>query len=229
MNVLAIDSSNLVMGVAAVNDNKVLGEHMTNVKKNHSVRLMPAIEQLLNDLDLAPADIDRIAVAMGPGSYTGVRIGVTIAKMMAWTLNKELVGVSSLEIVAQNGRYFDGLIAPFFDARRGQVYAGLYKSERGIVSSAQADRLVVLKDWLGALAKLDRPVLFLSGDMGIHRETIRQMPRAVFAEMTMNVPRAAELGRLGLKKRPVADIHHFVPTYLRLAEAEAKWLAKQER
>lgn len=229
MNILAIDSSNLVMGVAVVNENKVLGEHLTNVKKNHSVRLMPAIAQLLQDLELVPADIDRIAVAMGPGSYTGVRIGVTIAKMMAWTLNKELVGVSSLEIVAQNGRYFNGLIAPFFDARRGQVYAGLYKSERGIVSCVEPDRLVMLKDWLSALAKLDQPVLFLSGDMGIHGATIRQLPRAVFTEMTMNVPRPAELGQIGLKNQPVSDIHHFVPTYLRLAEAEAKWLAKQER
>ncbi|TGA96216.1 tRNA (adenosine(37)-N6)-threonylcarbamoyltransferase complex dimerization subunit type 1 TsaB [Sporolactobacillus shoreae] len=229
MNILAIDSSNLVMGVAVASGDRVLGELMTNNKKNHSERLMPAIAQLLDHAGVKPEELDRIAVAQGPGSYTGLRIGVTIAKMMAWTLQKELVGVSSLEIVAQNGRYFNGLIAPFFDARRGQVFAGLYKSRDNQVVPESPDRLLMMDDWLAELEKKNRPVLFLSNDMGKWVERLKSLPGAAFGSASQNIPKASELARLGAEKSPTEDIHHFLPTYLRLAEAEAKWKAKQGR
>ncbi|RYM05220.1 tRNA (adenosine(37)-N6)-threonylcarbamoyltransferase complex dimerization subunit type 1 TsaB [Sporolactobacillus sp. THM7-7] len=229
MNILAIDSSNLVMGVAVVSESRVLGELMTNVKKNHSVRLMPAIAQLMKDVGLTPGDLDRIAVAKGPGSYTGLRIGVSTAKTMAWTLRKELVGVSSLEVVAQNGRYFDGYIAPFFDARRGQVFSGLYTYRDGKIVTVTHDRLVLMKNWLPELASLGKPVLFLSNDLAKWREDLSALPKAVFGGGPQHIPRASELARLGREKDPVPDVHHFLPTYLRLAEAEAKWLARQEQ
>ncbi|SFG99538.1 tRNA (adenosine(37)-N6)-threonylcarbamoyltransferase complex dimerization subunit type 1 TsaB [Sporolactobacillus nakayamae] len=229
MNVLAIDSSNLVMGVAVTTGRKVLGELTTNSRKNHSERLMPAIAQILNAVGLKPADLDRIVVAEGPGSYTGLRIGTTIAKMMAWTLKKELVGVSSLEVVAQNGRGFDGYIAPFFDARRGQVFAGLYENKGREIVRTAPDQLLMIKDWITELRKLDKPVLFLSNDMEKWCDLLCSESYATLGESTQNVPRAAELARIGAQKEPVSDIHHFLPVYLRLAEAEAKWLAKQER
>lgn len=231
MNVLAIDSSNLVMGVAVANEYQTLGELTTNLKKNHSVRLMPAIEQLMNDVDMMPNELDRIAVAMGPGSYTGVRIGVTIAKTLAWTLKKDLVGISSLEILAQNGRYFDGYIIPFFDARRGQVYTGLYRSEKGIVKGVEEDRLTLLDDWLNKLIGLGEPLLFLGNDFEKHEEMIKNRcgSTAVLCHPTLNNPRPSELAYLGSKRDPVTNIHQFVPQYLQLAEAEAKWLANQER
>ena len=86
---------------------------------------MPAIEEIFTKVGMTPTEIDAIAVSEGPGSYTGVRIGVTIAKTLAWTLKKPLVGVSSLKAIAANGLFFDGLICPIVDARRGNVYAGL--------------------------------------------------------------------------------------------------------
>lgn len=229
MNVLAIDSSNLVMGVAVASDGRVVGELMTNNKKNHSERLMPAIAQLLEDAGIQPEEIDRIAVAQGPGSYTGLRIGVTIAKMMAWTLKKELVGVSSLEIVAQNGIYFDGLVVPFFDARRGQVFTGVYKNRKNQVISVVRDKLLLMENWIEELKETNQPVLFLSNDIEKWAERLKSIPNAVFGTPAQNIPRPSELARLGVEKLPAADIHHFLPTYLRLAEAEAKWQAKQER
>lgn len=229
MKILAIDSSNLVMGVAVASGQKVLGEIMTNSKKNHSERLMPAVSQLMKDTGLFPEELDRIAVAQGPGSYTGLRIGVTIAKMMAWTLKKELVGVSSLEIVAQNGRYFNGLIAPFFDARRGQVFAGLYRSRGSEIVQVTPDRLLLMKNWLAELAELDQPILFLSNDMDQWAETLSHFSGAVLGNVAQNIPHPGELARLGAAREPVAEIHHFLPTYLRLAEAEAKWLDRQRR
>ncbi|MCQ2010415.1 MAG: tRNA (adenosine(37)-N6)-threonylcarbamoyltransferase complex dimerization subunit type 1 TsaB [Sporolactobacillus sp.] len=229
MNVLAIDSSNLVMGVAVTTEQKVLGELTTNSRKNHSERLMPAIAQMIKAAGLEPADIDRIVVAEGPGSYTGLRIGATIAKMLAWTLKKELVGVSSLEVVAQNGRGFEGYIAPFFDARRGQVFAGLYEEKNGEIVSVVPDQLVMINDWISELRKLGKPILFLSNDLDKWGELVSAEAYAELGDITQNVPKAAELARIGAKKEPVSDIHHFLPAYLRLAEAEAKWLAKQER
>src|SRR5574342_1045736 len=152
MTVLAIDTSNYALGVALLEENQVLGEYITNLKKNHSVRIMPAIEALMSDCERMPSDLTKIVVAKGPGSYTGVRIGVTIAKTLAWTLNIPLVGISSLEVLASGvSRYFDGYVSPLFDARRGQVYTGLYQFKDGRLEVVDQDQLVMTVDWAGKL------------------------------------------------------------------------------
>ncbi|WP_160724918.1 tRNA (adenosine(37)-N6)-threonylcarbamoyltransferase complex dimerization subunit type 1 TsaB [Bacillus sp. USDA818B3_A] len=225
MTTLAIDTSNYVLGVALLEENQVLGEYITNLKKNHSVRIMPAIETLMKDCGKVPADLTKIVVAKGPGSYTGVRIGVTIAKTLAWTLNIPLVGVSSLEILAAMGRYFDGYIAPIFDARRGQVYTSLYQYQNGKLTAIKKDQLTMLADWVVELQALDKPVLFVGNDLPIHQAKIEEVlnQKAIFANVTEHNPRPAELAYLG-KDKPGEDLHTFVPNYIRLAEAEAKWL-----
>ncbi|MFS8580969.1 MAG: tRNA (adenosine(37)-N6)-threonylcarbamoyltransferase complex dimerization subunit type 1 TsaB, partial [Novibacillus thermophilus] len=124
MKILAIDTSTLVMGVSLLEDDRVLGEVTTNLRKDHSVRLMPTVARLMEELRLSLSELDLIAVASGPGSYTGVRIGVTTAKTMAWSRNLPLIGISSLAVLAMNGLRFDGKIAPLFDARRDRVYTG---------------------------------------------------------------------------------------------------------
>ena len=168
MNVLALDTSNYSLGIALVNEEKVIGEYMTNMKKNHSVRVMPGIERLLGDCDMKPADIDKIVVAKGPGSYTGVRIGVTIAKTLAWTLNIPLVGISSLEVLAAScGRYFDGFVSPLFDARRGQIYTGLYQFNNGQLESVIHDRILLSVDWAEQLRKYEEKILFVGTEISI--------------------------------------------------------------
>ncbi|WP_338471499.1 tRNA (adenosine(37)-N6)-threonylcarbamoyltransferase complex dimerization subunit type 1 TsaB [Niallia sp. XMNu-256] len=230
MNVLALDTSNYSLGIALVNEDKVIGEYITNMKKNHSVRVMPGIERLLDDCDMKPADIDKIVVAKGPGSYTGVRIGVTIAKTLAWTLNIPLVGVSSLEVLAAGvGRHFDGYVSPLFDARRGQIYTGLYRFEKGKIQSVMPDQILLSVEWAEQLRELDKKVLFVGGDIDIHLDGIRQAlgDKAVAAGITEHNPRPAELALLG-RDKPAEDIHAFVPNYIRLAEAEAKWIQSQK-
>jgi tRNA threonylcarbamoyladenosine biosynthesis protein TsaB len=226
MTILAIDTSNTTLGVALIENNQVLGEYITNLKKNHSIRIMPAIERLMKDCDKTPDDLTKIIVAKGPGSYTGVRIGVTVAKTLAWTLNLPLVGISSLEIVASSaGRYFDGFISPIFDARRGQVYTGLYRFEDGVLQTVEQDQLAMLVDWGTRLKKSTQKILFVGNDLSIHRDAIEELlgSKAVFSSITENNPRPAELALLG-KDKQGEDIHSFVPNYIRLAEAEAKWL-----
>jgi tRNA threonylcarbamoyladenosine biosynthesis protein TsaB len=226
MTILAIDTSNYPLGVALIEDNQVLGEYMTNLKKNHSVRIMPAIQTLMKDCERVPAQLTKIVVARGPGSYTGVRIGVTIAKTMAWSLKIPLVGISSLEIIAAGaGRYFNGYISPLFDARRGQIYTGLYEYQNGALTTVKDDRLVLSADWADSLKELKKPILFVGNDLHLHQAVINDTlnSQAVFAAITEHNPRPSELALLGENKQG-EDIHSFVPNYIRLAEAEAKWL-----
>lgn len=226
MKILAIDTSNYTLGIALVDDDKIIGEYITNIKKNHSVRVMPAIEMLLKDCDTLPQDIEKIVVAEGPGSYTGVRIGVTIAKTLAWTLNIPLSGVSSLAVLAASaGSYFNGIISPLFDARRGQIYTGLYQFQESRLLDLASDHLTLTVNWTQRLLNREEPVLFVGNDLSIHKEQIKADlgDRAYFARVTEQNPRPSELAILGRDKEAV-DIHNFVPNYIRLAEAEAKWI-----
>ncbi len=234
MRLLAIDTSNLVLSVAVVDESRLLGEWTTNLKKNHSVRLMDSISRLLDELEMFPEELDGIAVAHGPGSYTGVRIGVATAKSMAWALNKPVVGVSSLEAVATNALGYSGGIVPLFDARRGQVYTACYRSQgMDRLEEVLFERIVLLRDWLFMVAEAHagEAVLFLGDDAAIHRSAIEQVlgAQARFAPAAFNHPRAAHIGWIGMKRLAEAGSPHaLVPEYLQVAEAEAKWLAKQE-
>lgn len=229
MKALAIDTSNYTLGIAVLNSGSVVGEFITNLKKNHSVRAMPAIEELLKECGITPAELEKVIVANGPGSYTGVRIGVTIAKTLAWSLNIPAVPVSSLEVLAANGRFFNGFICPLFDARRGQVYTGLYRYQNREIECTIEDQNILLTDWIKQLKKLDEPVLFLGSDLTIHKKTIEEEmgSQAFFGEATQHNPRPSELALIGLNKETV-NVHALVPNYIRLAEAEAKWLEEQK-
>ena len=228
MKVLAIDTSSYVMGIAIIDESNVIGEMITNLKKNHSVRVMPAIKSLLEECDIKPQELEKIVVAKGPGSYTGVRIGVTIAKTLAWSLNIPLVGVSSLEVVAMNGRYFAGVISPLFDARRGQIYTGLYDYQNESLGSVEKDQIILVSDWAQMLKKREDKVLFIGNDLAIHKGLLADtlQDQAMFSPITEYNAKPSELAYLGMNKEP-DDIHSFVPNYIRLAEAEAKWLASQ--
>lgn len=229
MKILAIDTSNLNLGVAILDNGIVVGEIITYIQKNHSIRLMPAITNLMNEVGIKPGELDRIVVAKGPGSYTGVRIGVTTAKTLAWSLNIPIVGISSLALLAQNGTFFDGVISPLFDARRGQVYTGLYESKSRTLVQVKDDRNILLTDWLDMLKDTGKNVLFLGNDVSIHQKVVKEIlgNTAIIAPLSMNNPRPSELAVLGMNYDP-EEIHSFVPNYIRLAEAEVNWLKKQE-
>ncbi|MRX72760.1 tRNA (adenosine(37)-N6)-threonylcarbamoyltransferase complex dimerization subunit type 1 TsaB [Bacillus lacus] len=229
MKVLAIDTSNYVLGVSLVENETVIGEYITNVKGNHSVRTMPAIQELMESCGVMPSELDRIVVAEGPGSYTGLRIGVTIAKTMAWTLNIPIAGVSSLKALAANGSYFQGYICPLFDARRGQVYTGLFQYEQQELKRISEDQNILLSSFLQELKQQEQRILFIGNDVEMHKETIKEElgEKAVFADASEHNPRPSKLGLLGMRKEAVGT-HSFVPNYIRLAEAEAKWLESQK-
>lgn len=229
MTILAIDTSNHTLGISLVRDDTVIGESITYLKKNHSVRAMPTVEALMKECGVVPSDLSKIVVAKGPGSYTGVRIGVTIAKTLAWTLSIPISAVSSLETLAANAQYFDGWISPIFDARRGQVYTGLYMFKDGKIEEVKPDQNILLTDWLHELKQAGKPVLFLGHDVQLHQESIRSIlgETAVLAGGAFHNPRPSVLAFLGAD-RPAEEVHQLVPNYIRLAEAEVKWLEGQK-
>lgn len=230
MKTLAIDTSTHVMGVALAEEDKVLGEYVTNVKKNHSLRLMPAIHQLFEELEVKPEELDCIAVAKGPGSYTGVRIGVTTAKSMAWSLGIPVCAISTLQLLARNGKHFSGLISPFIDARRGQVYTGLYKTDKARMQVLKEDHIVLMNDWLDYLKEQDEFVLFLSQDESVHRDHIYSYlaERAVFGDAADMIPKPGELAVMAFEHKNPMSAHLVVPEYTQRTEAEKKWLAAKE-
>lgn len=213
MKLLCMDTSTSVMTIALAEKGKVLGELTTLLKSNHSVRLMPALSHVMEEVGWKPADLDQIAVGVGPGSYTGVRIGVTTAKSLAWALHIPLVGVSSLQTIALGAGMWSGLVSPFLDARRGQVYTGLYRLDEGRMEGepVERDQIVLFADWK---EKLNREY---SGEsvayIGEEKLRASSMVRLVEA--------------LGLQG-DVERAYDMVPNYTQLAEAEAKWLAARK-
>lgn len=229
MNILAIDTSNQAMGVAILKDDQIIGEVITNIAKNHSVRLMPAVEQLMKEVAITPDQLDQIVVAKGPGSYTGVRIGLSSAKSLAWALDIPIIGVSSLEVLAYQGRFFNGLTCSFFDARRGMVYSGVYKWQKENLENVYEEENLLMEELLVKLAKEDRPVLFLSPDISVFKETIKEKmgPLAIIPEGPYHLANPGHLGLAGFNREP-DPTHVLTPNYLRLAEAESNWLKEQK-
>ncbi|MGY3190454.1 tRNA (adenosine(37)-N6)-threonylcarbamoyltransferase complex dimerization subunit type 1 TsaB [Lysinibacillus sp. TE18511] len=227
---LGIETANAPLSIAVVRDGKVIAEIVQNIKLTHSAGAMPAIEEVLVKAGIKPNELDAIAVSEGPGSYTGVRIGVTLAKTLAWTLKKPLVGISSLKTLAANAALYDGFICPIFDARRGNVYSGVYKGyELEVIIDDDHDHIDGLLERLQAL---ETPVLFVGADVDVFWHRIVEVlgDFALRTPFSNDLPRASETIRLATKvELPSVDaVHHFVPQYKRIAEAEANWLKEQK-
>ena len=213
MKVLAFDTSSKALSLAILEDKQVLAETTINIKKNHSITLMPAIDLLMASLDWTPKDLDRIVVAEGPGSYTGLRIAVATAKTLAHTLNIELIGMSSLLSLVP--RQQEGLLVPLMDARRNNVYAGFYENAKPVMPEAHLSFAEVLEKVTDA-----EQVTFV-GEVGPFVEQIQeQLPQASYQE---TLPNAANLALWAWDKK-ADSLHDFVPNYLKRVEAEENWL-----
>lgn len=230
MKVLAIDTSNRPLSVAVLEDETVLATITVTVHQKHAEYLLPEIERLLGMADLKPTDLDRIVVAAGPGSYTGIRIAVTTAKTLASTLNLDLVAVSSLATLAANVPVEGALVAPMFDARNHNVFAGLYRIQAGVPVPVIPDAHTDVTAFLTAVKEYAEPVWFL-GDANHFSELIHTTISAATPAISawLNLPQVATIGLLGQHLTPVADVDRFVPNYLRLTQAEAEWRAKNPK
>jgi tRNA threonylcarbamoyl adenosine modification protein YeaZ len=227
---LGIDTTNKTMSVCLFTDQQLLASKILNVKKNHSLTLMPAIQELMSDVDLLPQDLTRIIVVSGPGSYTGARIGVVVAKTLAYTLQIPLFEISTLALIAINATNFPGLIVPIIDARRENVYAAIFRLEQEQLISIEPPQHLALKSLLNKLKAAD-DCLFLGEDVVKYQSEIKKsLSNVKFStNFLWNLPKSSNLALLGENIRLVENIHDFTPNYLKLVEAEENWLKKQGR
>jgi len=227
---LGIETANAPLSIAVVRDGQVIAEIVQNIKLTHSAGAMPAIEDVLARVNIKPSELDAIAVSEGPGSYTGVRIGVTLAKTLAWTLQKPLIGISSLKTLAANAALYEGFICPIFDARRNNVYTAVYKGSK--LETIFEDYHDHIDGLLARLKTLEAPVLFVGADVDVFWSKIVEVlgADAHRAPFSYDLPRASETIRLAsaIKLPSVDAVHHFIPQYKRIAEAEANWLKEQK-
>lgn len=228
MKVLTLDTSGNCSSVALSDGGALLGECILGYDRCHSGRLLDAVSRLLRAAGLAPSGLDAYAVSLGPGSFTGVRVGIATVKGLALATSKPVVGFSSLAMLAMNLPFSAFPVAPLFDARKGEVYAGLYRC--GALPEALIPDAVLPPQ--SFLAKIDGPTIFLGEGAVRYRELIRSTlgERALFAPWHLDQPRAAAGATIALDlllrggSTPLARLN---PTYLRASEAELAKLRRQ--
>ncbi len=229
MKILGLDSSGLVAGAAVVEDGVLLAEYSTNYRKTHSQTLLPMLEQLQRMIELDLDTLDAIAVASGPGSFTGLRIGSATAKGLGFALDKPLVEVPTLEGLAWNLWGASGLVCPMMDARREQVYTGVYRFvPRGEGFSLEAvlpQTPMEVEELVERLNGFAQAVQFLGDGVPVYGQLIREKLKAPFrfAPAHMNRQRAASvaaLGELYFAAGKAVDASSHRPEYLRKSQAE---------
>lgn len=230
MKTLVIDTSTNILGVAILNGTELIGQKVTKVNQDHSSRLMPAIVELMEDISIEPHDLQKIIVGEGPGSFTGIRIGVTVAKSLAWALDIPVVGVSSLESLAYQAKLREGLVCTFFDARRENVFAGIYRVTNGEVTSVKQDANLSFLDLAENLLSLNEKVVLLSPDIKKFEDLMSEELKAlaIIPELPFHMSNPSNLALIGLNKT-IENLHQLIPEYLRMAEAEANWLKAKEK
>lgn len=224
MVVLGIESSGMHGGVALVGEAGAIGEYTLNIEATYSERLLPAVDRLLADAGLSMAGVEGIAVAVGPGSFTGLRIGLSTAKGLAWAAGLPLVGVPTLRARAWSLPFCRLAICPILDARKGEVYCALFRWEdRSLVQTMEDSALAPE----ALVARIAEPTLFVGDGVAVHGPLLARGlgPRAVFPSMAVAGPRPAAVAALGRERLLQGDRDEpasLVPRYIRPSEAELK-------
>ena len=230
MLLMAFETSAKAGSVALHDGEKLLGQSVCNTGLTHSQTLMVMAEDVMKNCGVTPADITAVAVAAGPGSFTGVRIGVAAAKGFAWGADIPLYGVSTLEAMARQMGVYNGYVLPVMDARRQQVYNAVFKAEQGKLLRVTEDRAISLED-LGEEIKNYQEPIFLVGDGSILcyntlSEICRQLilpPEHLMHQQAVGVALAA------LANPGDGDGAGLTPNYLRLSQAERERLARETK
>lgn len=230
MRILAIDTSGSACSAALMQDGKLLGETVMNSALTHSETIMPAVEAVLDREKLSPADIDLFAVVAGPGSFTGVRIGVCAAKALSQATGKPCARIDSLEALAY-GCAFEGYICPILDARRGQVYTALFRREGDNVTRVKEDAALPIEETLAGLPAGER-VCFLGDGVPVHEALIRKtLPDIAYIPAgNLTVLKAGAACVIAQRDESVRmDPREVTPVYLRLSQAERERSEKLTR
>jgi tRNA threonylcarbamoyladenosine biosynthesis protein TsaB len=227
LKVLAVDTSSTVAAVAIIENEVLLGEYFINNKKTHSQKLMPMIKELIDSLGLTPEEIDIYAAAVGPGSFTGLRIGVTSIKAMAYALNKHVISVSTLDALAYNNPVCNVIICPIMDARNNQVYTALYKLNEQPVRESEYMALPI-EDLIKVLIRTGENVCFVGDGVERHRDYLLNElgPKCSFAPHNLILNKASSVAQLALisaKSGKLESPVDMIPFYLRKSQAEQEF------
>ncbi len=222
MKILAMDTSSVNATVCVADENKILGEYTVSNERAHSQIIMPMLNDLLTNCSLSVRDIDVFAVALGPGSFTGLRIGIAAMKTLAGSLSKPIIGISSLDQIASSFYLSDKYICPILDARRNEVYNAIYYNGKKIVS----ERAV---DFDEVLIELDSKEVVFAGDALIkYKDRILSFNKENWhiAPVSLSMQRASSLASVALeraKQSDFDDLYELCPIYLKLPQAEREY------
>ena len=233
MLILAFETSAKAASVALMEDKKLLAESYQNTGMTHSQTLMVMAEDILKQCGKTAGDVDAVAVAEGPGSFTGVRIGVAAAKGFAWGREIPCYGVSTLEAMALSLGVYDGIVCPVMDARRSQVYNALFEANCGILTRIREDRAISLQDLGEDIQKMDKPV-FLVGDGSIlcYNTLLKKVPTLILPPEHRMHQRAVGVGLAAAEKQALGDTGDgaaLTPNYLRLSQAERERMEREQQ
>lgn len=233
MKLLVLESSGLVASVALMEEEKMIGEYTVNFKKTHSQTLLPMVDELVKNIGIDLKELDGIAISNGPGSFTGLRIGSATAKGLAQALNIPIVPVSTLEALAANLFGTKGIICPMMDARRNQVYTGLYGYEGNRLITYEKPDSLPVTEILEKINQNGESVIFLGDGVPVYKNQIEEIVKVPFryAPPHLNRQRAGAVGTLAVQyfqEGKIESARDHKPDYLRKSQAERELLEKQK-
>lgn len=235
MKILAIDSSGSVASVAVMTEDTMIAEYTVNHKKTHSQTLLPMIESVMKMVEEDINELDAIAVAKGPGSFTGLRIGAATVKGLALAADLPVIPVPTVDALAYNFFATDCIICPMMDARREQVYCGLYEfAADGTFKVLVEQKACALEEIIAEVNSLGKKVVYLGDGADRYAEQIKSttVVEHFFAHPHMSKQRAGAVGNLGIayfKGKIYENADNFAPEYLRLSQAEREELEKTQK
>ena len=230
MKTLAVDTSTMMATCAVLDGNYLLGEFSLNQDMSHAENLIPMIKEVLDNLKLEPKDIDLYGVAIGPGSFTGLRIGVATVKSFAHVFDRPIIGVSSLEGLAFNLPY-NGIVVPMIDARRDRVYTGIYEWKGNNLINIMEPCIMYIEDLLDTLQDYENIIINGNG-VYLHKDRILNEldGKAKLSPIGSNECRASSIGELAIKKynKGIRDNYYtLVPEYLKESQAQRDFKKKE--
>lgn len=232
MLVLSVDSSYSTATCALIKDDKILAEINLNDKKQHSIILMRLIDSILKEYEIDINDIDAFIISRGPGSFTGLRIGMATLKGLAFASKKPLISVSTLDALAYNSISFQGIICPIMDALRDNIYTCLYKNENNNLTPLIKEQCLNINELVTILKEQTLPIIFVGDGVAKHKEFLQEnIPNSFFAPNHSNFPKASSVGELGIKKINdgiIENIDSINPIYLRKSQAEREYEKRME-
>ncbi len=233
MKILALDSSGLVASVAVMEEDILLAEYTMNYKKTHSQTLLPMVDEMAKMIELDLSTVDAIAVAGGPGSFTGLRIGSATAKGLGLALKKPLISVPTVDGLAYNLCGTDKLVCPLMDARRNQVYTGIYEFEGSSLKVLEPQMAADIAEIAEKLNAMGREVIFLGDGYPVHAGKLSELMKVPFmaAPAHMSRQRAGAVAALAMcysKEGRMETATEHQPDYLRLSQAERERAEKEK-